>query len=416
MITAVRAGFQNQLRLFLVLIAGHHVPLIARGVIVLAIYYVLGPIDLIPNSVPVFGYADDVAVIWLSWFITGRLIPAEFYHTHSSRLEPALWSVNAITDEVWVLADDRVGHTNQSLGVAEKIGCPVKIKNVRYTNLIRLPNFMRETSLMGFDAESVQRIHGPWPKLVIGTGRRMSPALRFIKMASGGQTKIIQILNPEAGYKDFDLIVIPNHDYKFKQASNVLRATGALNRVTLPKLKKEAEEWQQAVAHLPQPWVAVLIGGDTRFFNFTETMAAELGRLASKAAHDLGGSLLITTSRRTNPKIADAFLANVNVPAYVHRWASATANPFFGFLGLADYIVVTGDSMSMCSEACASEKPVYVYAPSGMLSAKFERLHKELYDKSLVRPFDGHLQKGWEASTVNPTDQIAEMAANLLKI
>jgi mitochondrial fission protein ELM1/uncharacterized membrane protein YkvA (DUF1232 family) len=392
---------------FFVLIAGRHVLWIVRGVIILAIYYVLAPIDLITNDIPVISYADDVAIIWLCWVITGHLVPAELYHGHFSRMTP-------IMDEVWVLADDRIGNTNQSLGVAEKLGLPVKAKRMRYTSLIRLPNLMRETSLIGLDAKSIRHLHAPWPKLVIGTGRRMSPALRFIKMASGGRTKIIQIMNPEAGYKDFDLIVIPNHDHTFRRAPNILRATGAPNRVTLAKLKKEAAEWQVMVAHLPRPWITLLIGGDTRFFNFDMTMAAQLGQLASQAASGLGGSLLITTSRRTNQKIANTFFANVKVPAYVHHWTPTARNPFFGFLGLADYIIVTGDSMSMCSEACAAEKPVYIYTRSGMTSAKYERLHKELYNKFLARPFEGHLQTGWQAAAIKPTDQIAEIAAKLL--
>lgn len=36
-------------------------------------------------------------------------------------------------------------------------------------------------------------------------------------------------------------------------------------------------------------------------------------------------------------------------------------NPFFAFLGLADAIIVTGDSISMLAEARATRKPLYIF-------------------------------------------------------
>ena len=53
---------------------------------------------------------------------------------------------------------------------------------------------------------------------------------------------------------------------------------------------------------------------------------------------------------------------NITVPAHLFRWTKgANDNPYFAFLGLADTIVVTGDSMSMLAEACATRKPVYIF-------------------------------------------------------
>jgi hypothetical protein len=59
---------------------------------------------------------------------------------------------------------------------------------------------------------------------------------------------------------------------------------------------------------------------------------------------------------------------------YFYRWTpQPTENPYFGFLGLADSIIVTGDSMSMVAEACATRKPVYIFdlgeGPNSMRSS-----------------------------------------------
>ena len=46
----------------------------------------------------------------------------------------------------------------------------------------------------------------------------------------------------------------------------------------------------------------------------------------------------------------------------LYRWRKdAEDNPFQAFLGIADRIIVTGDSISMLSEACASGKPVLLF-------------------------------------------------------
>jgi hypothetical protein len=41
-----------------------------------------------------------------------------------------------------------------------------------------------------------------------------------------------------------------------------------------------------------------------------------------------------------------------------------TANPYFGFLALADSFIVTAESISMLTESCATGKPVYLYDSS----------------------------------------------------
>ena len=67
-------------------------------------------------------------------------------------------------------------------------------------------------------------------------------------------------------------------------------------------------------------------------------------------------------------------------PKFFYGWGNKEIeNPYFGFLALADHIIVTGDSVSMCSEACAAEAPVYIYAPQGTVGKKHALLHRELY-------------------------------------
>ncbi|HKA16151.1 MAG TPA: ELM1/GtrOC1 family putative glycosyltransferase, partial [Myxococcota bacterium] len=97
-------------------------------------------------------------------------------------------------------------------------------------------------------------------------------------------------------------------------------------------------------------------------YPFNASSGARLGREASELAARRSGSLMVTTSARTPPETADALFGAVSGPAYFYRWTpDAASNPYYGLLGLADEIVVTADSISMMTEACATGKRVHLY-------------------------------------------------------
>jgi len=109
----------------------------------------------------------------------------------------------------------------------------------------------------------------------------------------------------------------------------------------------------------------------------------------SACARALNGSLLITPSRRTGDAARTALARTVTgVPHFL--WDMAGENPYFALLGLADFIVVTCDSVNMISEAASTGKPVYVEAlPGG--SAKSSRFLDQLRNSGVVRYFSGSL-------------------------
>ena len=98
------------------------------------------------------------------------------------------------------------------------------------------------------------------------------------------------------------------------------------------------------------------------------------------------GRVLLTTSRRTGRAAEEALLAELPDNAWAYRWGDAGENPYFGLLAWSDVLVVTGDSMSMVSEACGTAKPVLIDAPAAETSAKHARLHAELYARRRALP------------------------------
>src|SRR3546814_10119808 len=86
------------------------------------------------------------------------------------------------------------------------------------------------------------------------------------------------------------------------------------------------------------------------------------------------------------------------------------SNPNFGILGLADHVIVTGDSVNMVSEAASTGKPVHVvHLPNSHLrgrSAKFTRFHEALVEAGIARPFAGTLEE-WRYEPLDETHRIA---------
>ncbi len=186
-----------------------------------------------------------------------------------------------------------------------------------------------------------------------------------------------------------------------------MQITGAPHRVTDAVLAEAKEKWSDRFAPLPGPRIALIVGGDTKRRTFTPGMAGELGKTASAMAIAAGGSLLVSTSRRTRDEAAAALFNEIGeTPNSVFSWGNEGENPYFGYLACAEAVIVTGDSVSMCSEACAQENPVYIYAPRKLVAHKHAKLHKELYERGFARRLEGVLEN-WTHPPLNAAGAIA---------
>ena len=178
----------------------------------------------------------------------------------------------------------------------------------------------------------------------------------------------------------------------------------------LPDAAPTGDEYERladfaaGVAHLPRPRIAVLIGGSNKIYTMTEETVRRLAERLKALAAEEGAGLLVTPSRRTGESNVRALRAALEgAPAAI--WDQQGDNPYFGYLGLADHIVVTADSVTMISEACATGKPVYVVDLDGG-SPKFQRFHDALREAGYTRRFDGRLDPG-PAKTLDETAAVA---------
>lgn len=317
------------------------------------------------------------------------------------------FGVQILTDNplIWVLLDDRAGNRSQALGVTSALDQPVQEKELHYGAAAKLPNLVLGASISGLTKQSRDGLGAPWPALVISAGRRTAPVARWIKAQSGGKSRLVQIMDPGSGRDDFDLICMPAHDQP-NAATNTMVIDGAPHGMTAERLATAAAEWSDKLSARQAPRIAVMIGGSTRRKTFTAAMAQELCERANKAAATVNGTLMVTTSRRTGD-VVDTISEALDGSAVLHRWDSDDENPYAGYLALADAIIVTGESVSMCSEACATDKPVYIYAPGDLITPKHGRLHQTLFDGGYAKPFDGSIDLAWKPNTLNVAADIA---------
>ena len=249
-------------------------------------------------------------------------------------------------------------------------------------------------------------LKSPWPDIIIGAGRKTAPVARYIKKVSQGRTKAIQIMWPGFPYRDFDMIFVPQHD-DIPPGGRIVTTVGSPNRINKTVLSKKKKKWTEAFSYLQEPFVALLVGGDTKKGKFTAAHAQELSNKVNLFFQDKKGSLLVTNSRRTSEEAVSILKKEIKVKFHYHDYYSSNENPYIGYLAVSDAIIASGDSISMCSEACSSGKPVFIYAPESITPKKHQRFHQNLYDRGCAKPLNGQ----WEKWKYEPLDETARVAS-----
>lgn len=259
---------------------------------------------------------------------------------------------------IWILQGAHAGDNAQARAVAALVPGTAELKVLTFNPLYHLPNVLQDGRLWSLDRLASDDLAPPWPDLVIAAGRRTVPVARWIKRQSE-QTKLVQIGRPRAPLHWFDL-VITSAQYGLPAARNVLHTV--LPPVTLDVPDAQTlDHWRGMFANLPQPWTGLLVGGVTRFHRFDAEAARRLAFDASSFVRREGGSLLVSTSPRTDPAAVSVLEAAITVPSHFHRWRKAGANPHQAILALASRFIVTSDSASMMAEACLTSKPLYLF-------------------------------------------------------
>jgi len=233
--------------------------------------------------------------------------------------------VGEATPSAWLLIGDKAGDAAQLRVLADALGWPAREIALATNAWRNLPNLLLGESALS----SRLSLAPPWPDLVLWAGRRGTPIARWIRRASGGRTRLVNLGRPWAPYRAMDL-VIGMPQYRPPTRANVLAARLPFNR-----------QWIEAG---PADRVVLLVGGPAAPLAFGVAEAQRIGADARALAARLGMKLLVVASRRTPRALADAL--------------GATDAAYTEALSLAARIVVTGDSASMIADALSTGRPV----------------------------------------------------------
>ncbi|HYC96599.1 MAG TPA: mitochondrial fission ELM1 family protein [Brevundimonas sp.] len=309
-----------------------------------------------------------------------------------------------------VVSDGRAGIENQALGLAEAVQrltpATIEIKRIHWRKAFdKLPSALKAPWML--DPSSDPAFPGPgerWPDLWIATGRATLPLSARVQERSAGRTFVVQTQDPRWKMDAYGLVVAPAHDGI--AGPNVLSITGSPHRVTAARLAEGAAAFEDVLAPLPRPRVAVLIGGRSAAFDLPEAHAAGLADRIAAAVRGAGGSLMLTFSRRTPEAAKQVMTARLaSLPGLI--WDGTGPNPYFAFLHFADHVLVTEDSANMAAEAASTGAPVHILPMVPLKSGgKFARLHADLREHGAARPFDGSLDD-WSYEPLNETERAA---------
>jgi mitochondrial fission protein ELM1 len=218
------------------------------------------------------------------------------------------------------------------------------------------------------------------PPFAIGCGRQAALATRLL---AGGDTRVVQVLDPRLAPRHWDVVVAPEHDGL--HGDNVITLTGSLNPVDDAWLAAARARFPR-LGELPSPRTTVLVGGPTRAVRIDRGgLEVMLARIEYALAQE-GGSVIVCGSPRTPPLLAAVLRERVTeMPGAAWLDARDGENFYPGALAWADRIVVTPDSTNLISEACATRVPVFIAGPE-RATGRLRRLVTELQARGRVRP------------------------------
>ncbi len=288
--------------------------------------------------------------------------------------------------DVLILNDGKAGHLKQSQALCAMLregGFDVRVRVVdvvfkrgRGRRLLAVvgrlfgPRLLLRFLPLALTRQTHEELSAVFCDAVVSAGSSLAAV--NLACAYENQARCVAIMRPGVfSSRQFDLVLMPEHDRPRPQ-KNVLVTVGALSHVTREDLESDFNRLAEACPALKEatrrvPRLGLLLGGDSKNYALTPSIAVFVCEQMKKALDAMDAELVLTTSRRTAPAVAGVVReyfgkdprCRLLVVASEHNPEGAVGGIFFW----SDVLVVSGDSISMVCEACASGKPVVVFEP-----------------------------------------------------
>lgn len=168
---------------------------------------------------------------------------------------------------------------------------------------------------------------------------------------------------------NFHTVFLPQHDAaKCVASRHVVVTKGAPNVIDKPYLVAQEKKFLERFSHLKnssRSFVGLFVGGDSRTIFISESQIRVLSHQLKSVLRDFQTDLILTTSRRTPARLEQILNQEFRKDDICRLMILANQNnvpeAVGGILSLSKVVIVSGDSISMISEAATSGKTTIVF-------------------------------------------------------
>jgi uncharacterized protein len=276
---------------------------------------------------------------------------------------------------VWIISEGSPGHFSQSVGLVSAIAERVPLEVRQFECRPRVRGFVRHLirlAWMGKVGRPLPQwmLDGPLglepamagepaPELIVSSGGRSVFAARTLAVKFGVPFIFLGERKPYPPAW-FHTVFTPS---ALETAPNDLRMDVIPTSITPQAVREAAEAW--AARPGGRLWT-LLIGGPSRSHDFQNADWERLVDGMVVLARREGIRWLVTTSRRTGVELEAKLqmLLPPDVVADAVWWCHRPEKKLPAYLGAAEVVWVTEDSVSMVTEAVAAGKPVVAVRPA----------------------------------------------------
>ena len=238
--------------------------------------------------------------------------------------------------------------------------------------------------------------------IIISCGRKSVVPSIFLKKNSKKKIINIHIQNPKISLKNFDFVIIPDHDGI--SGSNVINTKGAIHYLTNKEIN-DSKDYLLNKIEKNKDVITLVLGGPTKDYNYSNNNMLDIFSKINKRLKEYNLQLVIIPSNRTPKKTIQLAKEYFSEGCIVIDKVDKSA--YLSSLALAKYIIVTCDSTSMISEAALTGKPLYVaMIPPLRNDTRFEKFRNLFERLNIIKKLEDKLET-WNYEKLNEADRIA---------
>tara|TARA_B110000263_G_C15259027_1_gene487906 strand:- start:252 stop:1199 length:948 start_codon:yes stop_codon:yes gene_type:complete len=307
-----------------------------------------------------------------------------------------------------LLTEGMHGMVSQVEGMAKALNVEFSHKIVRLGfpwNLIP-PRFTPVSEIILKDKIYLTENHDS--SLIISCGRK-SVIPSILLKRKNPNLFTIHIQNPKVDLKNFDAIVVPEHDGI--SGDNVYSSKGAIHYITRSEINKAKQYLNGKIKS--NKIISVILGGPNKYYSFNKKQIIKIFNQIKSNFISKGYKAIIIPSMRTPKKIIE--LAVNEMGDCGHVVGSVDKQAYLSAYALGTYVVVTCDSTSMISEAATSGKPIFVaHMRAKKNNYRFKKFFKLFKDMGITKDL-GEKVELWSYKKYNEAERIAVILKSKIK-